>query len=122
MRLSAILRAALIFSGVFSTTSAPAEISARDFLVQFDSASVGIKPGYITAAHNVELGTGWSTAFVQSIRKEAPIYCQTPGRTLNGAQVIDILRHTIATQPAIAKQPYGLAILMSLQLTFPCSR
>ena len=68
-----------------------------------------------------ENGFGWANADLKR-RNLPPLYCIGPYLVPTGAQLGDILRRSMKREPWLADAPYGMALLMAMQVTFPCDK
>ncbi|RXG88730.1 hypothetical protein EAS61_29120 [Bradyrhizobium zhanjiangense] len=97
--------------------SAPAiaETSGVQWLKQYRESSAETRQliESITAAE--QDGMAWHAA-----RTKIDAYCPPRNLSLTGSQLLDILGRSIVSSPALGEQPWGLALLFSLERTFPC--
>lgn len=65
-------------------------------------------------------GFAWSNGFLR-VSGLSPHYCQPPRLALTEEQAADILRRQVQSDPGLATEPMGLALMEALKATFPCS-
>ena len=65
-------------------------------------------------------GFAWSNGFLR-VNGLSPHYCQPPRLGLTAEQAADILRREVQSDPGLATEPTGLALMEALKATFPCS-
>lgn len=68
----------------------------------------------------VTTGMSWMNSELEFNGKER-IFCAPEKLAITTDQYIDILRQYLKTDKTVAKMPLGLAVLISLKETFPCS-
>jgi len=94
---------------------AEADTSASQWIKQYRDSVAQTRQiiERITAAE--EDGMGWHAA-----RTKVETYCPPKKLSLTGNQLLDILGRSIESSPALGEQPWALALLLSLEKTFPC--
>ena len=69
---------------------------------------------------NAQAGIWWANS-VLIYRKQQPLFCPPDNAApVPGAQVLEMVRRKVDENPVFGQMPYGLAILITLQKTFPC--
>jgi len=68
---------------------------------------------------NAQRGIWWANTIL-SYKKQHPLFCPPDNSgAVPGAQVIEMVRQQVKTDPVLGGGPHGLAILMTIQKTFP---
>jgi hypothetical protein len=102
----------------FTAAPAQAEADARTFLQRIDA---GGPDGEMWAQILNAYANGIAWANTHIGQNERPkMYCQPANLAITARQNVDILRRYVERDPAIADAPAGLAMLRTLQATFPC--
>jgi hypothetical protein len=97
-----------------------AEEDVNSALLMYDTRTSTVRQTAEVAFANAEKGIWWANT-VLSYRKQQPLFCPPDNSgVVPGAQVIEMLRQQINKEPVLGRAPYGLAILITLQKTFPC--
>jgi hypothetical protein len=66
-------------------------------------------------------GIKWADAYLVAARKEQGFYCPPDAFAPTGAQVLSMVKQAVARKPWLAKQEFGLALLITLQDHYPCT-
>lgn len=94
--------------------------STRDALYAYDKVLVPEDREKIEALiGGMENGLVWANAALKN-RGQSPLYCQPGKLVLTDFQIIDMMRRAIKDAPKMGDYPLGMAVLMTLQKTFPC--
>jgi hypothetical protein len=97
-----------------------AEEDVNSALLMYDTGTSAVRQAAEVAFANAQKGIWWANT-VLSYRKQQPLFCPPDNSgVVPGAQVIEMLRQQINKEPVLGRAPYGLAILITLQKTFPC--
>ena len=101
-------------------TSAMAEEDLNTALRAYDSANpTDRKTAEIVFGHT-QNGIWWANS-VLFYRKQQPLFCPPDNvAPAPGPQVLEMVRQQANENPTFGKMPHGLAILMTLQRTYPC--
>lgn len=111
--------AVVIASGALTAGNAKAEMSANDLLKRVDSASAAERSLILFNIGGNENGISWANTAVRNQFGKS-LYCQPPKAVNSDEETLAMLRVQIRKTPIIGTVPYGLAILLSLQATYPC--
>jgi hypothetical protein len=117
-----IVSAALWLLGVLllGSTNAMAEEDLNTALQAYDSGNPTDHKMAEIAFANAQNGIWWANT-VLFHKKQQQLFCPPDNVTpLPGPQVIEMVRQQANAVPTFGKMPYGLAILMALQKTYPC--
>jgi hypothetical protein len=68
---------------------------------------------------DIEQGIEAANTYLR-FKKEEPIYCLPVDLVFTGSEIIEILSRAVKKDPILGRQPFRIATLMALQLTFPC--
>jgi hypothetical protein len=69
---------------------------------------------------NIQSGIWWANA-VLLYKNQQPLFCPPDNSAaLHGPQIIEMVRQQGKEIPTLGKMPYGLAILITIQKTYPC--
>jgi hypothetical protein len=68
---------------------------------------------------DMQYGMAWTNAVIEA-ETGKHLYCP-PESALNGEQLVDMLRKKAAEDPRLNNISFGLAILSTLRMTFPCA-
>lgn len=113
---------AMISQMALAPLPARAEVSASQILKMYDAGNSSER-GLIEAnLGGLENGFGWANTYLQSQRKQTPLYCLPDKLALKSEQIIDILRRGVREDAKLGNAPFGLAMLIVLQRVFPCRR
>jgi hypothetical protein len=101
-------------------TSAMAEEDANTALRAYDSANPTDRKTAEIVFANTQNGIWWGNS-VLLYRKQPPLFCPPDNvAPLPGPQVIEMLRQKVNENPKLGAMPYGLAIMVTIQNTYPC--
>jgi hypothetical protein len=67
-----------------------------------------------------ESGLKSANIYLATVRNERPLFCQPEKLQLAGRQLMNILRDGVKLDQSLLQKPWGFALLVSLQNTFPC--
>ena len=67
-----------------------------------------------------ENGLKSANIYLATVRNEPALFCQPEKLRLAGRQLMNILRDGVKSNQSLLQKPWGLALLVSLQSTFPC--
>jgi hypothetical protein len=109
---------ALLFA--WNTGPAQAEASMSSMLSLYDHGSPAVREEVETLFAATENGMAWANSELTQVRKTKPVYCAPSKLALTGSQLIDIARRETEDFQKLGGQAWGLALLVSLQRTFPC--
>jgi hypothetical protein len=110
----------LLGSVLLGPTRAMAEENMNTALRAYDSANSTERKTEEIVFLNAQAGIWWANS-VLFYRKQQPLFCPPDNAApVPGAQVIEMVRRQVDENPVFGKMPYGLAILVTLQKTFPC--
>ena len=115
-RISSILVFLILLECLSST--ALAEMTAKEFISTYDKANPEQKQVLEAIVGAVDNGIGWAEASV-TIEKRI---CPPAALALTNSQILDILRNAADHDQLVGSEPYGLAIFLSLERAFPCSK
>jgi len=69
---------------------------------------------------NAQAGMWWANS-VLFYRKQQPLFCPPDNAApLPGPQILEMVRRQVNENPVFGNMPYGLAILSTLQIIYPC--
>jgi hypothetical protein len=110
----------LLGSVLLGPTRAMAEENMNTALRAYDSANSTDRKTEEIVFLNAQAGIWWANS-VLFYRKQQPLFCPPDNAApVPGAQVIEMVRRQVDENPMFGEMPYGLAVLMTLQKTFPC--
>ncbi len=102
------------------STSAMAEDDLTTALRAYDSANPTDRKTAEIAFANAQNGIWWANS-VLFYKKQQLLFCPPDNSAaLPGPLIIEMVRQQANEIPIFGKMPYGLAILMTLQKTYPC--
>ena len=105
---------------LLSPTRATAEEDVNTALRVYDSGNSTDRKTEEIVFLNAQAGIWWANS-VLFHRKQQPLFCPPDNAApVPGAQVLEMVRRQVNENPAVGDMPYGLAILITLQKTFPC--
>ena len=94
--------------------------STRDALFVYDTMLVKQDREQVESLiSGMQIGMLWANAELRH-RKQPLLYCQPEKLRITAPQMVDMLRKTIRENPRLGDYPIGLAVLTTLQDTFPC--
>ena len=67
-----------------------------------------------------EDGLKSANAYLVTVRKEKPLFCQPSELRMTGRQLLTTLRNAVETDRSLSHKPMGFVLLVSLQGIFPC--
>ena len=101
-------------------TRATAEEDMNTALRVYDSANSTDRKIEEIVFLNAQAGIWWANSAL-FYRKQQPLFCPPDNAApVPGTQVLEMVRRQVDKNPAVGDMPYGLAILITLQKTFPC--
>ncbi|HZP69419.1 MAG TPA: hypothetical protein VFB29_05690 [Pseudolabrys sp.] len=68
-----------------------------------------------------ENGLKAANIYLLTVRKQPALFCQPDKLQLAGRQLMNILRDGVKADESLSQKPWGFALLVSLQGTFPCA-
>jgi hypothetical protein len=105
---------------ILGPTRATAEEDMNTALRVYDAANSTDRKIEEIVFLNAQAGIWWANS-VLFYRKQQPLFCPPDNAApVSGAQVLEMVRRQVDENPAVGEMPYGMAILISLQRTFPC--
>ena len=115
----------LLFAGVtiwllFIPTVTMAEYDVKSALQAHDLADSGNRKVWELIFGNTYNGMRWTNSALAS-RKQRQLFCEPNNVVLTGPQVIEMLRGQLNADPKFGDLPFGFAILVVLQMRFPCT-
>lgn len=114
--------AAMGLLGLFllDPTSVMAEENINTALRGYDSANPTDRKTVEIVFANTQNGIWWANS-VLLYKKQQPLFCPPDNAApLSGPQVIEMVRQKVAESPKLGELPYGLAIMTTIQSTYPC--
>jgi hypothetical protein len=69
-----------------------------------------------------ENGLKSANMYLTTVRNEPALFCQPEKLQLAGRQLMKILRDGVKADESLSQKPWGFALLVSLQGTFPCRK
>jgi hypothetical protein len=113
------LVSSVLLLGLMSTPAA-ADPTVAKYLKDYDAANPDRRAILELIVSSIENGIGWSNSYAMVAQKRAPIYCLPGNLALTGGQITDMLRRRVEDHPKVGDDELGLAILMTVEATFPC--
>ena len=115
----------LLFAGVtiwllFIPTITMAEYDVKSALQAHDSADSDNRKVWELIFGNTYNGMRWANAALAS-RKQRQLFCEPNNVVLTSPQVKEMLRGQLNADPKFGDLPFGFAILVVLQMKFPCT-
>ena len=107
----------LFASLLLGLTKASAEYDVKSALQAYDAADLDNRKVWDLIFGNTYNGMRWANTFLVQ-RKQEQLFCEPS--VLSGPQVTEMLRKQMSADPKIGGVPFGLAILIVLQINFPC--
>ena len=95
------------------------QVDANMLLRDYDVADPKEKRVHELRILDIEQGIEAANTYLR-FKKAEPIYCLPGNLVFTGSEIIDILRRAVKKDPTLGRQPFRIATLMALQLTFPC--
>ena len=102
------------------TGNAAAEITAMEFLKNYDSKTGELKVTYLQYLNGTGNGLSWANSLVQKTHPKAAIYCPPGKLKVKAKQCITILRQFVAKDPKFGTWPVGGALMLALKNKWPC--
>jgi hypothetical protein len=109
---SLLLLWSLLFTGPVQSDA----VTANEFVKAYSASDPAGKQSLDAILGAMEDGMGW-----YKVGSKIKLYCLPDKLALTGNQIFNILRRQIAAAPNLGTMPYGLAVLLALEQTFPCS-
>jgi hypothetical protein len=106
--------AALMIGG-FALNTAHAEMEVSELLDEYDSATADDAAVIEKVVYATQNGIDWANAF-QTTKRQQPLYCPPDHLLLSGHELLEMLRN----DSSVASDPYGMALLVVMQKTYPC--
>jgi hypothetical protein len=107
----------LILSGVAFSQTSDHPLTADQFISTYQSTQSNDDRAILEQfARAYENGMEWEAAADQH-----PFFCVPSSGSLTGSQIVAILITEVTKYPKLGASPYGLAILIAMHKTFPCS-
>ena len=105
--------------GMFLFVSpAYAEGEVNDFLSIANTAAGRDAAGIMLSG--MEAGLRTANAYVVTVRKQQPLYCQPANLTLAGEQLLDMLQRGVAEDATLGTTELSVAVFVLFRKTFPC--
>jgi hypothetical protein len=114
--------AAAIFAATLEATAEPSLATANDVLRAYERGDPLTRKSIEDVLKAEEDGLSWANAWWANRHHDSVLYCPPKNLALTGPQVLDILRRGVTDDPKLRKSAYGLAVLIALRRTFPCSK
>jgi len=115
---------AVVFAGSIPLT-AKAELiegSTAELFQIYDRSEWDTRKQIETMLAMTENGLKSANIYLATVRNEPALFCQPEKLRLAGRQLMNILRDGVKSNQSLLQKPWGLALLVSLQSTFPCSQ
>ena len=113
---------AVVFAGSIPLT-AKAELiegSTAELFQIYDRSERETRKQIETMLAMTENGLKSANIYLVTVRNEPALFCQPEKLRLAGRQLMNILRDGVKSNQSLLQKPWGLALLVSLQSTFPC--
>lgn len=114
------LGAFIFLALLFAPAAANAEEPLRDLILDYKNANVTHREFLELLIASNENGIAWANAELRTVRHETRMFCPPEKVSLTGNQIMDILEREMNAKPFVGQYPYGLALLLTLEDTFPC--
>lgn len=98
------------------------EGSAAELFQIYDRSEWETRKQIETLLAMTENGLKSANIYLATVRNEPALFCQPEKLQLAGRQLMNILRDGVRSNQALLQKPWGVALLVSLQSTFPCPR
>ncbi len=105
----------------FTCNHAAAEMDASTFLQNYDRADATGRHLYERVLGATENGLSWANSALSHDHHQR-LYCAPGKLAITDEQDVDILRRHVKEHPEHQTAPYGLVLLLALELTFPCPK
>lgn len=105
---------------LFVPTIAMAEYDVKSALQAHDSADPDNRKVWELIFGSTYNGMRWANSALVS-RKQQQLFCEPNNAVLTGPQVAEMLRAQLNADPKFGDLPFGFAILIVLQIKFPCT-
>jgi hypothetical protein len=125
MTLKTCLAALLSALALPCLAAAKAEViegSTAELFQVYDRSEWETRKQIETLLAMTENGLKAANIYLSTVRKEPALFCQPDQLHLAGRQLMNILRDGVKADESLARKPWGLALLVSLQGTFPCRK
>jgi hypothetical protein len=110
----------VLLSLALMSTNAKAWDSAKELLANYDSASAEKRNFLEAAVNGIEYGLLVANVYLETKRKEKPLYCPPSSYVSSGDKIIAMLRQELVNDPALEKYPIPYVVLSADMRTFPC--
>ena len=110
----------LLGSWLLGPTSAMAEYDVKSALQAYELADSNNRKVWDLVFGNTYNGMKWANSALAQ-RKQQRLYCEPDNAALSGPEVREMLREQLNADPKFGELPYGFAILVILQIRFPCT-
>ncbi|MCK1562450.1 hypothetical protein IVB08_00295 [Bradyrhizobium sp. 173] len=101
---------------VLATVPAKAEMSTAEWLLQYRKGNAESRQLVEEITRATVNGMGWYAA-----RSKVHLYCEPAKMAFTGSQLLDVLRRSShESAKIVAGYPWSMALLLSLEATFPC--
>jgi putative SOS response-associated peptidase YedK len=114
------MRALFTLCFLMFSIAARAEVDLKTFLETYDGADIAEKHHLAERLLDMQYGMAWTNAVIEAETGQH-LYCPPETSALNGEQLVDMLRKKAAEGPRLNDISFGLAILSTLRMTFPCA-
>ncbi|HEY2069930.1 MAG TPA: hypothetical protein VGG48_10280 [Rhizomicrobium sp.] len=105
--------------GLVLAQPAFAEMTADELMHIYDTGDPTSRDEVAIAADGNYNGLAWASSYLTS-QHATPIFCPVPNHAMTRQETMEMLRASMAKDARIGKQPYGLAMLLAVQETYPC--
>ena len=103
------------------TTSARAEMTARQLLEMYDQGDAVMREKLELVIDGNANGVSWMNAYLDEYRGASQqIYCSPDDFTIDGPGMFPMMRAAIEHDPRYADLPYGATVMFAYIHRFPC--
>jgi hypothetical protein len=114
--------ATIVLASVALSPAHADESTANTLLTLYDRSGAADRVHIETLLIGAQRGMLVTSEWIESGRKQVPLYCKPKGLSLTGPQLVSILRDAIASDPALARADWGFSFLFALMRRFPCTK
>ena len=106
---------------LMGATAAQAEMTAQELLDLYQTDDVEMRDLLETIIDGNSNGISWLNSYLAEYRgPKAQVYCPPNDFTLDGADMIAMMRTAIEHDPRYADLPYGATVMFAYIVRFPC--
>ncbi len=115
-----LMLALIITAQVWWAGPAAANEDTSWLLAEYAKANDVTRPLIDSHVFGIEQGLLVASVYLQSVRKEKPLYCPPKPRSLTGRQITDKMIQLVKDRPKLGALPPPTVVFEVLTTTFPC--